>query len=108
MALEFLLPDIGEGLAEATIVSWFVGVGDEVGSDQPIVEMETDKAITEIPAPRAGVVLHLGGAPGDVLDVGDVLVVIGDAGEVWEPSSAPTVAEAPPAEASTRSWAARS
>ena len=54
MAFEFHLPDIGEGLAEATIVSWLVPVGGSTGLDQPMVELETDKAIVEMPAPRAG------------------------------------------------------
>ncbi len=91
MALEFLLPDIGEGLAEATIVSWLAAVGEEVGLDAPIVEIETDKAVVEVPAPRAGVVLHHGGAEGETIEVGRLLVVIGDPGEQW---SAPTEAGA--------------
>ena len=85
MALEFLLPDIGEGLAEATIVAWHVPVGAAVGLDEPLVELETDKAVVEMPAPRAGFVLHHGAGPGEVLEVGSVLVVIGADGEVWEP-----------------------
>ena len=81
MAREFKLPDIGEGLTEAEIVRWLVGVGDHVDADQPIVEVETDKAVVEIPSPYAGVVLEQGGAEGQVIEVGDVLVVIGDPGE---------------------------
>ena len=83
MATEFLLPDIGEGLTEVEIVRWMVEVGDEIGLDQPLVEVETAKAVVEIPAPRAGVVLHLGGAVGETIDVGAVLAVIGDADEQW-------------------------
>jgi pyruvate dehydrogenase E2 component (dihydrolipoamide acetyltransferase) len=90
MALEFRLPDIGEGLTEATIVRWLVPVGAAVGLDQPIVELETDKAVVEIPAPRAGVILHHGGVDGDVVKVDALLVVIGDAGESWAPSPAPS------------------
>lgn len=81
MARDFRLPDIGEGLTEAEIVRWLVGVGDEVESDQPIVEVETDKAVVEIPSPFAGVVVSLGGDEGDVIEVGEVLVTIGEPGE---------------------------
>lgn len=82
MAREFRLPDIGEGLTEAEIVRWLVAEGEEVQSDQPIVEVETDKAVVEIPSPYAGVVISHGGAEGEVIEVGEVLVTIGDPGEV--------------------------
>lgn len=85
MAFEFHLPDIGEGLTEATVVRWLCSVGDEVGTDQPIVELETDKAVVEIPAPVAGTILHLGAAEGETIPVESLLVVIGDAGERWAP-----------------------
>ena len=89
MAREFRLPDIGEGLTEAEIVRWLVGVGDTVESDQPIVEVETDKAVVEIPSPIAGVVVSLGGDEGEVIEVGEVLVTIGEPGEapVGEPAT---------------------
>jgi pyruvate dehydrogenase E2 component (dihydrolipoamide acetyltransferase) len=82
MAREFRLPDIGEGLTEAEIVRWLVQVGDEVQEDQPIVEVETDKAVVEIPSPYAGVIVSHGGNEGDVIAVGEVLVTIGEPGEV--------------------------
>ncbi len=82
MAREFRLPDIGEGLTEAEIVRWLVAEGDQVEADQPLVEVETDKAVVEIPSPYAGRVISHGGAEGDVIAVGAVLVVIGDA-EEW-------------------------
>ena len=85
MAYEFRLPDIGEGLTEATVVAWLVPVGAAVGNDDPVVELETDKAVVEIPAPRAGVVLHHGAGEGEVVEVDSLLFVIGDEGEVWEP-----------------------
>ena len=78
MSRQFLLPDIGEGLTEAEIVRWLVAVGDEVEEDQSIVEVETDKAVVEIPSPYAGVVESIGAAEGEVLEVGQVLVVIGE------------------------------
>ncbi len=83
MAQEMRLPDIGEGLTEAEIVSWAVDVGEPVTANEPIVEVETAKAVVEITALRSGVLLHRGGAAGDVIDVGAVLAVIGDPGEVW-------------------------
>ncbi|MEX0825276.1 MAG: dihydrolipoamide acetyltransferase family protein [Acidimicrobiia bacterium] len=83
MAHEFRLPDIGEGLTEATVVRWLVPVGAAVALDQPIVELETDKAVVDIPAPHAGFVLYHGAAEGATLPVGAILVVIGAQGESW-------------------------
>ena len=51
---QFLLPDLGEGLEEAEIVSWHVVEGDNVVVDQPLVSVETDKAVVEVPSPRSG------------------------------------------------------
>ncbi len=70
----FFLPDIGEGLQEAEIVSWHVGVGDHVVTDQPLVSVETDKAVVEIPSPTSGHIAALHGEPGDLVDVGAALV----------------------------------
>lgn len=74
----FRLPDIGEGLQEAEIVAWHVGVGDHVVTDQPLVSVETDKAVVEIPSPQSGHVAALHGRPGDVVDVGAALVEFAD------------------------------
>lgn len=71
---EFRLPDVGEGLHEAELVAWHVGVGDHVVADQPLVSVETDKAVVEIPSPRSGHIAALHGEPGDVIAVGAVLV----------------------------------
>ncbi|HEY7492797.1 MAG TPA: dihydrolipoamide acetyltransferase family protein [Candidatus Tectomicrobia bacterium] len=81
MALEFRFPDVGEGIAEGEIVRWLIKEGDTVQVDQPLVEVETDKAVVEIPAPRAGTILSLAVQEGEKIQVGHVLVVIGDAGE---------------------------
>jgi len=70
----FPLPDLGEGLPEAEIVRWHVGVGDHVVTDQPLVAVETAKAIVEIPSPQAGTVARLYGEPGDIVQTGDPLV----------------------------------
>lgn len=83
---EFKLPDIGEGVTEGEIVSWLVQVGDSVEEDQEMVEVMTDKATVTIPAPKAGKVAELKGEVGDVIPVGETLVVLdldggGDAAE---------------------------
>jgi pyruvate dehydrogenase E2 component (dihydrolipoamide acetyltransferase) len=85
MANEFRLPDIGEGLTDAEIVAWHVKVGAEITADQPLVDMETAKAVVEITSPFAGVVLYVGGDEGATVNVGEVLFVVGEAGEEWEP-----------------------
>src|SRR5215213_4995471 len=77
---EFKLPDIGEGIAEAEIVAWHVKVGDEVGEDQQLADMMTDKATVEMESPVAGKVLELAGEVGDQVPIGSVLVVIETAG----------------------------
>lgn len=74
--IEFKFPDVGEGIAEGEIVRWLVAVGDTVRAHQPIVEMETDKAVVELPSPRAGVIRELRGAVGDTIAVGAVLALI--------------------------------
>ena len=70
----FTLPDLGEGLHEAEIVSWHVTEGDHVVTDQPLVAVETDKAVVEIPSPRSARVVRLHGGTGDRVTVGDPLV----------------------------------
>jgi 2-oxoisovalerate dehydrogenase E2 component (dihydrolipoyl transacylase) len=73
---DFLLPDLGEGLTEGEIVSWLVAVGDTVEVDQPVAEMETAKAVVEVPSPFAGTVTALHGEPGDEVEVGTPLITI--------------------------------
>jgi len=70
----FKLPDLGEGLAEAEILEWHVQVGDHVRVDQPMVSVETAKAVVEVPAPCSGVVTALRGAPGDIVPTGAPLI----------------------------------
>jgi len=81
MAFEFKFPDIGEGLTEGEIVRWLVKEGDEIKEGQPLVEVETDKALAEIPAPRTGVILKILAKEKEVVKVGQVIVVIGEKGE---------------------------
>jgi 2-oxoisovalerate dehydrogenase E2 component (dihydrolipoyl transacylase) len=70
----FHLPDLGEGLPDAEIHQWFVQVGDHIEADQPLVSMETAKALVDVPAPQAGKVLELFGQPGDVIATGSPLM----------------------------------
>jgi pyruvate dehydrogenase E2 component (dihydrolipoamide acetyltransferase) len=76
VALEFRLPDVGEGIATAEIIAWQVAEGDRVHEHQDLVEIQTDKATVVIPCPADGVITRLCGEPGDTLDVGSVLAVI--------------------------------
>lgn len=69
----FHLPDLGEGLPDATIVEWFVRLGETIHLDQPLVSMETAKAVVEVPSPYSGKVLELAGAAGDIINTGAVL-----------------------------------
>jgi 2-oxoisovalerate dehydrogenase E2 component (dihydrolipoyl transacylase) len=70
----FTLPDLGEGLEEAEVVAWHVTEGDHVVSDQPLVSVETDKAVVEVPSPWSGRIAHLFAAKGDIVKVGAPLV----------------------------------
>jgi pyruvate dehydrogenase E2 component (dihydrolipoamide acetyltransferase) len=78
MAREFTLPDLGEGIHEGEVVQVLVSEGDEVAEGDPILEVETDKAAVEIPSPYTGVIEKIRVQAGDVVSVGDVLVVFGD------------------------------
>jgi len=83
----FVLPDLGEGLEEATVTAWLVAEGDTVELNQPIAEIETAKAVVEIPSPFAGVVARLHAQAGSTVAVGSPLVTFEVAGlEVDEPS----------------------
>ncbi|HLM30043.1 MAG TPA: dihydrolipoamide acetyltransferase family protein [Solirubrobacterales bacterium] len=82
MAFDFHLPDVFEGTATAEIVEWKVAVGDEVKEDQPLVDVETDKAVVTIPCPTDGVVLELRGELGETMPVGELLAVFGERGEL--------------------------
>ncbi|MFJ3643855.1 dihydrolipoamide acetyltransferase family protein [Streptomyces sp. NPDC090108] len=87
--LEFRLPDLGEGLTEAEIVRWLVGVGDVVAVDQPVVEVETAKATVEVPCPYGGVVTARFGEEGAELPVGAPLltVAVGSAADPGAPAA---------------------
>ena len=96
----FNLPDVGEGLAEAEVVQWFVKVGDTIVEDQPMLEIQTDKLVQEVPAPVAGTIAKINVEPGVVATVGQALVEIATSGSVAPAASAPA-ASAPAAAVST-------
>ena len=79
MSIEFRLPDLGEGVHEGEIVRVLVAEGDQVKEDQPLLEVETDKASVEIPSPHTGVVSKIHVAERQTVNVGEVLVTFGDA-----------------------------
>ena len=89
MAFEFKLPDIGEGIVEGEIVRWLVKAGEKLDEDQPMVEVMTDKATVEISSPVAGTVSRCFGEAGDIVKVGDTLVVIDTGGEESPAEEAP-------------------
>jgi pyruvate dehydrogenase E2 component (dihydrolipoamide acetyltransferase) len=93
MAFEVKLPDIGEGVAEGEIVRWMVKAGDAVKEHQPMVEVMTDKASVEIPAPRTGRIASIHAAEGQVVPVGTVIVSIDVEGEAT-PAAAPAAGPA--------------
>ncbi|MCI2236980.1 2-oxo acid dehydrogenase subunit E2 [Paenibacillus sp. TRM 82003] len=98
MHQRFALPDVGEGLTEAEIVSWKVRAGDTVAVNDVLVEIETAKSLVELPSPYAGTVVQLLAAEGSTVEVGSDIVVIGDAAAGAEPAGPAVPAE--PAEPS--------
>jgi pyruvate dehydrogenase E2 component (dihydrolipoamide acetyltransferase) len=78
---QFMLPDLGEGLEEAEIVTWHVNEGDHVVTDQPLVSVETDKAVVEVPSPWSGRIARVFGAKGDLVKVGAPLVEFAEGAE---------------------------
>jgi 2-oxoisovalerate dehydrogenase E2 component (dihydrolipoyl transacylase) len=90
----FNLPDIGEGIAEAEIVTWHVKVGDRIEEDGKIADVMTDKATVEMESPVSGVVVSVAGEEGDMVAIGSALVVIEVEGDVEEgPGASTSLAE---------------
>ncbi|WP_394248499.1 dihydrolipoamide acetyltransferase family protein [Vibrio profundi] len=83
----FMLPDLGEGLAESEIVQWHIKPGDDVKLDQIVVTIETAKAIVEVPAPYSGTIINRYGEEGDVINIGSLLLEIEEVGETVEAST---------------------
>jgi pyruvate dehydrogenase E2 component (dihydrolipoamide acetyltransferase) len=84
MPFNFVLPDLGEGITEGEIRKWVVKEGDLVEEHQTVLEMETDKAVVEVPSPKKGKVLKINKAEGEIAKVGEVLMVIAGEGEAAE------------------------
>lgn len=101
MSNTFNLPRIGDAMSEGEIVEWLVAVGDVVELDQAICSIETDKSVVELTSPYRGTVLVLGGAPGDVLEVGAPLLVVGATGEAVTATPHPTTPTVASSEAGT-------
>jgi pyruvate dehydrogenase E2 component (dihydrolipoamide acetyltransferase) len=100
---EFILPDLGEGIHEAEILKWYVEPGGTIVEDEPLVDLETDKAAVTIPSPKGGTVTSIAGKVGDVINVGNVVAVIDDgtgeaAAKPAEEKAEPAAAEPAPAE----------
>jgi pyruvate dehydrogenase E2 component (dihydrolipoamide acetyltransferase) len=103
---EFKLPDLGEGVHEGEILKWHVNIGDTIKEDDPLIEVETDKAAVTIPSPKSGKIASLNGKIGDTIFVGNVVAVIATEGEeavaiapakVAAPPKAPAMEKAAPA-----------
>ena len=92
----FNLPDVGEGLSEGEIVHWHVAPGDSIRADQIMVDVQTDKAVVEIPAPVGGTITAIGGQAGDILPIGQMLAVIETDEAIPPQGSHGDVAKAPP------------
>lgn len=102
MPFEFKLPDVGEGIAEGQIIKWLVKEGDKVKEDQAIVQVETDKAVVDLPAPRSGTILKINYREGQTVKVGSTLVVIGESGEKVKESKPEKVPEREEKKTSTK------
>src|SRR5207247_3250936 len=105
---DFILPDLGEGVHEAELIKWRVEVGQQVAEHEILAEMETDKALVEVPSPRTGTIATLHGQPGEILHVGNPLVSYAGAGGAAiepKPGRTPSVREAPAASNGARASA---
>src|SRR5881398_2279133 len=100
MATEVVMPQMGESIAEGTIVRWIKKVGDKIDRDEPLFEISTDKVDAEIPSPAAGVIAEIRVKEGETVPINTVVALIGGGGEA---KTAPPAAEArtPPALAAT-------
>lgn len=101
MAYEFKFPDVGEGIQEGEIVKWNVKEGDKIEVDEPLGDIETDKAIVEMPSPKSGIILKLHIKEGKRVKVGEIMVTIGEKGEKIRKSKKEVEEEAKEKEAAT-------
>src|SRR6185369_11085490 len=102
MHYEFRLPDLGEGIAEVELRRWLVIEGQRIEEHQVLAEVETDKAVVEVPSPHGGTVSTLHGREGDIIRVGDILVTIDEESvPLARPRPAGIVGELPETEDTT-------
>src|ERR671938_1101656 len=97
MPTDVVMPQMGESIAEGTIVRWIKKVGDQVDRDEPLFEISTDKVDAEIPSPAAGVIAEIRAKEGETVPVNSVVAVIGEGAAKAAPSPAPAAAHAPEA-----------
>lgn len=97
MATDVVMPQMGESIAEGTIVKWLKKVGDTIGRDEPLLEVSTDKVDTEVPSPAAGVLTEILHQEGETVAVNAVVARIGEAGAAPAPAAQPAAAPAAPA-----------
>ena len=98
MPFDFKLPDLGEGITEGEIRKWLVKEGDSIEEHQTILEIETDKAVVEVPSPKKGKILKINKEEGDIAKVGEVLMTIAEEGEAIEEKPKTKAEEAPAVE----------
>lgn len=98
MVTEFKFPDVGEGITEGRIKTWLVKVGDRIEEDDNMAQVETDKAIVDMPSPAEGTVLEIKVDEGEKVQVGEVMIVIGEEGEEAPVSTPEEKEEKPPEE----------
>src|ERR1044072_2381398 len=91
---DVMMPQMGESIAEGTIVRWIKKVGDQVDRDEPLFEISTDKVDAEIPAPAAGVLTAIKVKEGETVPGNSVVAVIGAAGKIVSPDAAPAAQDA--------------
>lgn len=96
---EIVIPQLGESISEGAIGTWLKNVGDAVGADEPIVEVETDKVAMEVPSPVAGVLVEQVVAEGDTVEIGAVIAKIDTEGKAAAPAAAPAASAPAPAAA---------
>src|SRR5437762_6108178 len=96
MATDVVMPQMGESIAEGTIVRWIKKVGDAVERDEPLFEISTDKVDAEIPSPIAGVITEIRAKEGETVPVNSVVAVIGPAGTEAAPSKSESSPPTPP------------
>src|SRR6266568_200357 len=108
MSTDVVMPQMGESIAEGTIVRWIKKVGDQVARDEPLFEISTDKVDAEIPSPAAGVVSEIRVKEGETVPVNSVVAIIGPSASAAEAPGAASgrqAVEAPKAEAAQKSEA---